>query len=238
MLKVETGCREGLVFARISDTGAGIDPEILDDIFEPFFGDKGLLATGKKGYAGLGLFTASGIINNFGGEIKVESKPGFGASFSVILPVPPAYHQERERKEATAASEEVEPRDGQPEKGKILCVDDEEFIAENLRNYLLGRGYVVDIALNGPAAIEKVRDTDYDVILMDLVMPEMNGEATINKILELRPSARFVAISGYSPFNLSEPAAKKVSAFLQKPFPMDRLAIAVRNAMREGDSNR
>jgi len=120
---------------------------------------------------------------------------------------------------------------------KILCVDDEEFIAENLRNYLEGRGFLVDIASNGSAALEKVQETDYDVILMDLVMPDMDGETTIKKILELRPEAHFVVISGYSPSNLSEPVAKNVIAFLQKPFSLDRLAIEIKNAIRKGDSN-
>jgi signal transduction histidine kinase len=86
VLTVETGAERDAVFIRISDTGPGINPAIRETIFDPFSGDKGLLARGERGWTGLGLFSASGIIKRQGGRIEVESEPGVGASFTVFFP--------------------------------------------------------------------------------------------------------------------------------------------------------
>lgn len=86
VLTVETGNERDSVFIRISDTGPGIKPEIRETIFDPFSGDKGLLARGERGWTGLGLFSASGIIRRQGGRIEVESEPGAGAVFTILFP--------------------------------------------------------------------------------------------------------------------------------------------------------
>ncbi len=221
ILTVSTGVRNGSVFARISDTGPGIDPANRDVIFEPFHGDKGLLAKGKKGYAGLGLFIASGIIRNLGGEIQIESDPGAGAAFTVLIPCPEAAPE-------VSAPEAGRLPEDPPRVKKILCVDDEEFIAENLQRFLCNRGFEADVAFNGHEAVEKVRGTAYGLILMDIAMPDMDGETTIKKILELRPETRFLIISGYSPHSLSKSVLGSVIAFLQKPFALPQVEIEIR----------
>lgn len=88
ILKVETGAREDSIFILVSDTGPGIKPALREKIFEPFSGEKGILARGKQGYIGLGLFTASGIIKQHKGRIEVQSELGAGATFTVSFPIP------------------------------------------------------------------------------------------------------------------------------------------------------
>lgn len=231
-LTIETGRKNGMLFIRISDTGPGVDPDILENIFEPFSGNKGVLAKGKKEYAGLGLFTASGIINNFGGEIKVEQTSGSGTSFVVFIPVPRHLPVEARRRKKPIAQEDTGIGTEVTKNRRILCVDDEEMIVETLLDYLQKLGYLTEGAFNGKDAIEKTRNTAYDVILMDLAMPDLDGESVIKKILEFRPTARFIIISGYYPFSLSPDISKNVFYFLQKPFELSRVDIAIRNALK------
>ena len=129
LLTISTSLKDDKVSIQINDTGPGIEPEMLEKIFEPFRGSKGILAGGRAGYAGLGLFAALGVIRSHRGEIKVESKPGEGATFTVILPLPLRSPLEELLPRKTAARPS-RSSPGRRAVNKILLADDEEDIAD------------------------------------------------------------------------------------------------------------
>ncbi|MDP3768625.1 MAG: ATP-binding protein, partial [Dehalococcoidia bacterium] len=169
----------------IADNGPGIPPEIVDRIFEPFFTTK---PPGEG--TGLGLSLCRGIIASHGGTMRVEPAPGKGASFIIELPLgarPDA------RPEAQAAQSELAVE------GKtILVVDDEAEIADLLSDILTREGHHVDKAPNGAIALEKLRTAQYDLVLSDIKMPEMDGPALYRALEQRYPglTKRFIFISG------------------------------------------
>lgn len=225
LLTISTSSRDDRVFVRINDTGPGIEPQIMEKIFEPFRGSKGVLAGGRAGYAGLGLFAALGVIKSHGGEIQVESNPGVGATFTVMLPLPETPPLE----EMLPREETAPPRPaatGKKAGNKILLADDEEDIADFLQRFLEDKGFRVDIAQSGREAVQMARKEDYGLVFMDVAMPDMDGETAIEEILNFKPKMRFVIISGYSPYELADELMVNVVDYLQKPFSLSQIARA------------
>jgi len=184
-----------------------------------------LLAGGKAGYAGLGLFSALGIVKSHGGEIKVESRLGRGATFTIFLPLPPrsALEECLPREPARPVSK---PSAKVASAGRILLVDDEEEIAEYLEQFLGEQGFTTDVARSGREAVELARQKDYRLIYIDIAMPGMNGEAAIKEILSFKPESRFVIISGYSPYEFPQELREHIVDYLQKPFSLSQIAAA------------
>jgi PAS domain S-box-containing protein len=211
----------------VSDTGSGIDEAVLERIFEPFFTTKG---PGRG--TGLGLATVYGIVRQSGGQITVDSQPGAGTAFRILLP--------RTRQVADAASglalSPAPPRGSET----ILLVEDEAAVRALLSRYLRQRGYTVYEAADGVEALEIAARRTKDVIhllLTDVVMPRMGGVELAERLQAERPGVKVVFMSGYAGDQLGDadfPPAD--AAFVQKPFSTERLSHLVREVLDAADS--
>jgi signal transduction histidine kinase/sensor domain CHASE-containing protein len=198
----------GLVFLDVQDTGPGVPMELQGRIFEPFFTTK---APGVG--TGLGLPFCQGIIEGHGGHIRLESRPGTGASFVVELPV------EARPAEAFPPPEQATPPASTDK--AILIVDDEAGIMSALA-YLLGRdGYLVNTAPNGRIALEKIAEQPYDLILCDLRMPELDGPGLYHELEARAPHLlkRMIFLTGDTLSSETSVFLKEANMpYLSKPF--------------------
>ena len=208
----------------VSDTGHGMDKETLGRIFDPFFTTKGI----GRG-TGLGLASVYGIVKNHGGFIDVDSKIGHGSTFKIHLPVT---HQ-AVRKEGTAS---VDVSKGSE---TILFVDDEEVLTEFAED-LLGRlGYTVLIARSGKEAIEiyDAQKETIDVVLLDMIMPDMGGDETYESLKKMNPKVKVLLSSGYSIDGQATAILNKgCNGFIQKPFDIKTLSRKLREILDEEPS--
>jgi PAS domain S-box-containing protein len=204
----------------VSDTGEGMTEDVLAHIFEPFFTTKG-----KEQGTGLGLATCYGIVKQSGGDIEVVSQPGRGSSFFVILPAADA-----EADEADAASSLAALQGGSE---RVLVVEDEVAVATMIRDVLVARGYDVATASNGLEALQRVEGGGFEpeLVVTDVVMPQMGGPELAVKLRSSRPDLRVVFTSGYSSDAIPRDALNAHTAFLQKPFSPVALARAVRHVL-------
>ncbi len=197
----------------VSDTGVGINSEILDRIFEPFFTTKEL----GKG-TGLGLSTVMAIIKSHGGFVDVYSEVGKGTQFKVYLPVT----QTRERDCPPADHQELPTGHGE----LILVVDDEDSIREITKTALETYGYKVLIASDGIEAIALYtqRKEEISVVLIDMMMPSMDGPSTIRVLQKIDPQVKVIGVSGLvSNDKMIEILGNSVKTFLPKPYTSNEL---------------
>jgi len=198
----------------VTDTGIGMNDEIMTRIFDPFF------TTKERGQGtGLGLATAYGIIKSHKGIFKVTSKPGKGSSFMFFLPA------SRAKITPGKVSEEKEMIFNG--KGMVLLVDDEKGVIEVCSEMLEHLGYQVKAVSNGFDAIEvlKAKNQKIDLVILDMVMPRMNGEETFEKIRALDPGMRVLVSSGYSRETEIQKMMKKgCNGFISKPFDIVKLS--------------
>jgi len=211
------------VMLAVSDTGAGMSPEIQDRILEPFFTTKGV----GKG-TGLGLSIVYGIVKQHGGEIGVHSVPGLGSTFTVYLP--PI--------EATVRREETTPaRVTSPERSEtILLVEDEAEVRRLVASVLGRNGYRVLEAPDGAEAMQFAADHSgvIDLVVTDVVMPHMSGSELAKRLRAARPGIRILYVSGYTDDKLSEHVLQgRGIAFLQKPFTSSTLLWKLRQVLEE-----
>ncbi len=204
----------------VRDTGHGIAPDIKERIFEPFFTTK---AVGKG--TGMGLAVAHGIVKSYGGCIHVDSEPGAGAAFQVLLP-----RIDEEPQEAAAQQPASIPRGS----GTILFVDDEEAVMQIGRTMLESLGYTVFSTSSSAKAIEMF-STDpgrFDCIITDMTMPHIRGDELAGMLLAIRPDLPIILCTGFSEKISEEQALKMgIRAFLLKPFSMQNLGLAVQKAL-------
>ena len=211
----------------ITDTGSGMDETIQERVFEPFFTTKEM----GRG-TGLGLAASYGIIKNHGGIIEVFSKKGKGTTFTVHLPA-----SEKVRKK--------EMTDGvirRSLKGTetILLVDDEEMIIDVGKQMLEKLGYQVLIAKNGRDAMEIYRknENNTDMVILDMVMPDMGGGEAYSKLKEINPNITVLLSSGYSIEGRATEILKRgCDSFIQKPFRMRELSRKIREVLEKGKNN-
>src|SRR3569832_1559411 len=219
----------------VSDTGTGIPADIRDKIFEPFFSTK---EVGKG--TGLGLSTVYGIVKQTGGFIYVDSEPGQGTSFQIFLPrrhAEPEAQVEQPAAANGAAKEtpgEAKPRTDLTGQGTILLVEDEEGLRSLNARGLRSRGYSVIEASNGVEALEalEVKDGAVDLVVSDVVMPEMDGPTLLKTMRGKNPDLKIIFVSGYAEdaFEKSLPENQQF-AFLPKPFTLSQQVAAVKETM-------
>ncbi|MBN9588250.1 MAG: response regulator [Alphaproteobacteria bacterium] len=213
----------------VTDTGTGMSKETQSKIFDPFFTTK---PVGQG--TGLGLATVYGIVKQTGGFITVDSELGQGATFRIYLP--------RFRGEAPAPVEVMPaaPRDvtGQD---TILLVEDEEAVRSFAARALRMRGYHVLEAGGGEEALEIVRDpaVHIDLVITDVVMPNMDGPTLVRHVQELKPGLAVIFMSGYAEeaFRKSDQSSEDIH-FLPKPFGLKQLAAKVKEVLSGAPSAR
>ena len=208
------------VMLAVSDTGAGIDRSIQNQIFEPFFSTKGEQGTG------LGLATVYGIVRQHGGNIWVYSEPGQGTTFKVFLPVT----------EASPAEPEKEPETITETQGNetILVVEDNDMVRHLTDEILKPLGYSIITAQNATEALDVAASCQQpiDLVLTDVIMPDMDGKTMFDKISELFPKAEVLYMSGYTNEIIAHLGVlNKGVRFIQKPFTVQGLAQKVREAL-------
>ncbi len=219
---IETIPGQRFVRLTVRDTGSGMSPSVQEQIFEPFFTTKDV----QHG-TGLGLATVYGIVQRSGGTIRVQSEEGTGTSFEVILPwVEPAEEATEDTQVEVASS----PRGNET----ILVVEDESRIVELLRSNLESVGYKILEARHGVEAISVARGHDgkIDLLMSDVVMPNMGGVELYERLSERDPSLKVIFMSGYSGFSKSGSTSLPAGAiYLQKPFHFSDLPNLVREVL-------
>jgi two-component system, cell cycle sensor histidine kinase and response regulator CckA len=224
------------VLVEVRDTGGGIPPDIIDKIFEPFFSTK---EVGKG--TGLGLSTVYGIVKQTGGFVYPESEVGKGTIFRIFLPrhVPGAEEvaeAEAARTVSVAAADAapaIKPADLTGH-GTILLVEDEDGLRTLNARGLTSRGYTVLEAANGVEAIALLgeRGGEIDLVVSDVVMPEMDGPTLLKEMRKTNPDLKIIFVSGYAEdaFEKNLPEGQQF-AFLAKPFTLKQLVAAVKATM-------
>lgn len=206
----------GWVRMEVADNGPGMSPETLAHLFEPFFTTKPL----GKG-SGLGLAVVFGLIEEIGGRVAVDSAPGQGARFSIWVPATDA-----------AAAEETRRADPLPRgTERVMLIDDEAEVAGTFRRQLQRLGYRVEAFTAPLAALERFRagPLGFDLVISDMVMPQMSGEELVAQIRGLRPDMAVIFCSGYKPERIEVPG--ETPEILDKPVDPALLARQVRAAL-------
>jgi CheY-like chemotaxis protein len=214
----------GDAIIEVSDTGAGISADVADRIFEPFF------TTKPPGLGtGLGLSICHGIVQSMGGGIVVRSEPGKGTTFRITLP--------RAMERPVAAAAVPVPMAEAPASGRLLVIDDEDMLRRAMERILRDAGYDVTGTASARVALEDIKSgAMFDVILCDLMMPDMTGMQFFEKLLSVSPSLarRVVFVSGGA-------TTAQVGAFLgsvanekiDKPFRSAQLREVIQRVLRE-----
>lgn len=208
------------VLIQISDTGTGIEPEIIDRIFEPFFTKKQL---GRSG-TGLGMAIVWGTVKDHKGYITVDSEVGQGTTFSIYLPVT--------RK--TVKHDVVSPTNDYKGFGEfILVVDDSADQREIASLILTDLGYVVETVPSGEQAIEYVKGNRPDLILLDMIMaPGIDGLETYRQIKKINAGQRAVIASGYSESDhVRQAQTLGAGQYIRKPYTVQKIAAAIRGEL-------
>ena len=223
------GVRKGpFVTLKVSDTGCGMDAEVLSRIFEPFFTTKGV----GKG-TGLGLSVVYGVVEQNGGRIDVKSAPGKGTAFTLFLP------QVDDPLEA-GVKEGTETR-GRGGAETILLVEDEPSVRRLALAVLQSSGYRVIEAANGEDALKALRHEErrIDLVITDIVMPEIGGPELVRHLKPRHPRLKVIYMSGYSEEAASEIGALEENATLiEKPFAVGALARRVREVLDQAQASR
>lgn len=206
---------------RVTDTGTGIPPNLLGKIFEPFFTTK---EVGKG--TGLGLSTVYGIVKQSGGFIFAESEQGRGASFAVYLPVHRGGEAQPHKTQTKVPVGELWGN------ATVLLVEDEPMVRAVAERALTRHGYLVLTAEQGAEALDVLeREQGVDLMISDVMMPEMDGPTLVRKARETYPDLPILFISGYAEEQLRRSIDIDNVAFLAKPFSVQALAQAVRDVL-------
>jgi PAS domain S-box-containing protein len=214
---------DGFVKLSISDTGSGIEEEIAQKVFDPFFTTKSR-GTGT----GLGLYIVHSIVTNHGGYVNLYSEPGKGSIFAVYLPA----SQEGPAEEEPVKEEEMKGT------GTVLIIEDEPDVRELTKDVLERLGYSAIAASDGREGIRTYREGKggIDVVVLDMIMPLMNGTEVFQILKTIDPEVRVVLVSGYSSegfAGISRLIKSGAKCFVQKPFTQKTLAKAIKEAMKK-----
>jgi CheY-like chemotaxis protein len=211
---------EPRVVLQVSDTGVGMPASVRERIFEPFFTTK---APGKG--TGLGLSTVYGIVRQSGGTIDVSSTPGRGTTFTIAFPT---------AVEPIVDSRTPDDHDPLPSGTEtVLLVEDDESVREFARRTLESCGYTVLTAAGGVEALALARRTSarIDVLLTDIVMPQLNGPQLVERFTAAHPAPCVIYMSGYADDAIMQLEIDPGTTFLRKPFTQHVLARVIRDAL-------
>jgi two-component system cell cycle sensor histidine kinase/response regulator CckA len=209
------------VMIKVKDNGIGMDQETIKRIFQPFFTTKDM-GLGS----GLGLASTYGIVKGHGGYIDVESEKGHGSVFSIFIPA-----SEESIQKDPIVSETIEEGDE-----TILLVDDEEIVIDVGSQLLEKLGYTVFDARGGKEAIQIYQENkdNIDMIILDMIMPDMGGSDVYDKIKTIDPDVKVLLSSGYSIDGQATEILKRgCNGFIQKPFNLKRLSRKIREVLNK-----
>lgn len=216
------------VLIEVADTGGGVPSEISEKIFEPFFTTKG-----EGQGTGLGLSTVHGTIAQMGGRVFLYNRPGEGATFRIFLPAVSAEEAAAadERRSAAPKSEDADDHTG---KGRILVVEDEDGVRSIVVRALGMCGYDIVEASDGDEALDIIETEreKFDLVLTDIMMPEMDGPTLIEEAGDKLKGAKVVFMSGYAEAAMRDKLNTIEDArYLQKPFTLTSVASVVKEAL-------
>ncbi len=205
----------------VRDTGYGMSEDVLEHVFEPFYTTK---PEGRG--TGLGLSTVYGIVKQSAGHVFVDSEPGRGTRFRVLLP---------EQQEGPEPARPLEPPSSPAPGGVVLLVEDDDAVRSLTRRVLTRAGFEVLEASNGREALERLDQHPgaIDLVLSDVVMPDMGGAELADRLRERRPGLSVVLTSGYSEAELRGEVRDRASAFLVKPFTPEALVRVVSETLAD-----
>jgi two-component system cell cycle sensor histidine kinase/response regulator CckA len=208
------------VLLTVSDTGIGMESNVMERIFEPFFTTK----TSGEG-TGLGLSMVHGIVSQHGGHIRCYSEPSSGTSFKIYFPV-----AAKQSNSNIAMTREM-PAFGTE---TILPVDDDERVRALGRQLIETGGYKVITACNGEEAVEtyRSREQEIELVILDLIMPGMGGQRCLEQLLQMDPDVKVLVASGYSPNGkTSEEYWAGARGFITKPYDTKEILAAIRKVL-------
>ncbi|MBT3311298.1 MAG: PAS domain S-box protein [Desulfobacterales bacterium] len=203
----------------VSDTGPGIDPEIIDRIFDPYFTTK---EVGKG--SGMGLAVVLGIVKNHNGAISVDSKPGQGTTFKILFPVTTEKPEiEKDTTEELLMGSET-----------LLFIDDEPSIVSMVQRMLGRLGYQVETQTSSVEALEQfqTKPDHFDLVITDMTMPQMTGFILSEKIMKIRPDIPVIICTGNSAL-IDEERAKQmgIAAYIMKPIILTKISKTIREVL-------
>jgi CheY-like chemotaxis protein len=218
-LSLTTGVAGNQVWLEVGDTGQGIAPEVRERIFEPFYTTKAQRGTG------LGLAVSRSIARRHEGDLTVESAPGAGSRFRLMLPL----HEQAElphEDRVVGANAPLEPM-------RILLVEDDQAVRATMQQLFMLDGHAITAAASGAEALEVFQPGAYDLICSDLGMPGMNGWELIALLRAQEPGLATILLSGWgAQIDMEEAHAKGVDYVVPKPIDMDALNTALADAAR------
>ncbi len=211
----------------VQDTGIGMDEEVRNRIFEPFFSTK----EPDRG-TGLGLSTVYGIVTQSGGDIICQSRPGQGTTFTFYLP------RLEGKAGVQAATDQIHVVRGNQE--HILVVEDEAPLRQLLLNLLNILNYRTTLTVDGEEALRLISQEGLhpDLVITDAVMPKMGGRELAARLREIHPDLKIILMSGYTDARESGEDTPVQLPFLQKPFSLNVLAAKIQEVLRHGQECR
>lgn len=239
-----TQSEENIIIS-VSDNGIGIKEEHLEKIFQPFFSTKGPYGKSKIPGTGLGLSVSLGIIENHNGTLSVESKENVGTTFTITLP------KKSEAKPITQMSKMMNAQyttnnhtnlridhalpTSHPyrKSATILIVDDEEYLRNALCGILSAEGYNLIPAEDGETAIDIFKHTHFDLVLMDIMMPGIDGFETIKILRTIKPDVKIIILSGSTHCITDSLQINDIQGIIFKPFELDKLMSLISNVLEE-----
>lgn len=215
VLSIKSEVEDWKAIIRFTDTGIGMTPETIERIFDPFFSTKG------EDGSGLGMTEVSGVITRHNGWMDIESEVGKGTKIIVYIPT-----TEKTTKEFVA------PKTTAFTKGRILAIDDEEYVLEVIEELLAEFGHEVSATTSAENALERFRKEKYDIVITDLGMPEMSGWELAKEIKKIDPTTPVIIVTGWI-INLEQEKIKEkgVDFTLKKPYSKKELDNVVSEAI-------